>query len=482
MASTQTGLENLKVIVIGAGASGLAASQTLLSQGCQVQVLEARDRIGGRVQTVSLGDHLVDLGASWIHGIGPNAGDLPRWAGKQNPIYELSQSNSIKTVPSWEDESSAKIKFYNYKSPGSPFPEADVHNLIDQINEFVDSKVETCSQHDSLKTILKGFNPKADKHLFDAVLSHMYCQDDAAELDQISLKYFDDVWQFDGQEHVFLEGFGKVIEVLSKGVSIELNKVVTEVNYAANEVKVKTLDGSDYLADKVIVTVPLGVLQSNSIKFMPELSPHKSAAIQRLGMGLMDKLWLEFPEAFWKNDRDSDWICYASESPGLWVDALNVHKYTGVPLIAMFNVGEAAIQMSQLSDQEVLDSAMKAIRDWYPDAPQYVRYVRTNWGKDPFALGSYPFVKVGACGEDFESFTESKSTLGKVFFAGDGTVRGMIGCVHAAYISGVDAANSAIESYQEEKEKQRMVEMCRTKYFLVLAPVLIALAHAHLLI
>lgn len=497
MSSNQTRLENLKVIVIGAGASGLAASQTLLSQGCQVQVLEARNRTGGRVQTVNLGDHPVDLGASWIHGIGPNAGDLARWSGKQNPIYELSQSNSIKTVPSWEDESSAKVNFYNYKSPASPYSQEFIQTLIDQINEFVDSKVQTSSKHDSLKNILNNFNPNVDKHLYDAVLSHMYCQDDAAELDQLSLKYFDDVWQFDGQEHVFLEGFGKVIEVLSKGLTIELNKVVTEINYESNQVLVKTSDGSEYLADKVIVTVPLAVLQSNSIKFIPELSSEKSAAINRLGMGLMDKLWLEFPEAFWKNDRDSDWICYASETPGLWVDSLNVHKYTGVPLIVMFNVADAARAMSGLTDQEVLDSAMKTIRNWYPDAPQYVRYVRTNWGKDPFALGSYPFVKVGTSAKDFDSFTEFRSTLGKVFFAGDATVRGMIGCVHAAYISGVDAANSAVESFVsgvekvkagEDGEKMRFgnevgeAEEGKRKYFLFLAPVLIALAHAHLLI
>lgn len=72
-------------------------------------------------------------------------------------------------------------------------------------------------------------------------------------------------------------------------------------------------------SDRVIVTVPLGVLQKNSIKFTPNLSAEKTSAIQRLGSGVMTKLWLQFPEAFWQDDLENDWINFISDRPGEWV-------------------------------------------------------------------------------------------------------------------------------------------------------------------
>jgi hypothetical protein len=429
------------------------------------------------------------MGASWIHGIGPGAGGIARWVGKANPIYELVKSNDIKTVVAWEHETSAKINFYDYKSPGVSVKNSIVLDLIQRMDEHIGGKIHSYSTNDSLKQVLEDFDPKCESHLFNAVLSHTYCQYDAAETSELSLKCYDEIRKFDGEEHVFLEGFQTVIKVLSQGVDIELSKVVNQINYTTDQVKVLTSDGCEYQADKVIITVPIGVLQSSLINFTPPLSEEKSNAISRFGMGLMDKLWLEFPEAFWKNDNDTDWICFAGETTGLWVDAINFYKYTGRPLLVMFNVANVAVDVSKMSDQEVLEGAMKVIRNWYPDAPDYVNYARSNWGSDPFALGSYPFVKVGAQDRDFEMYIEAESTQERVFFAGDGTIRGMIGCVHAAYISGVDAANNAVESFRKkeaekererERRSQRGGKMLKGPY-LLLIPAVLAFIHARLL-
>jgi polyamine oxidase len=83
---------------------------------------------------------------------------------------------------------------------------------------------------------------------------------------------------------------------------------------------------------------------------------------------------------------------------------------------------------------------MAAIKKWYPNAPNYVNYKRSNWAIDPYSMGSYPFVKAGATPDDCDSYKESDSTSGKVLFAGDGTTCEMIGTVHGAYITGVKAA------------------------------------------
>ena len=130
-------------------------------------------------------------------------------------------------------------------------------------------------------------------------------------------------------------------------MNIVLNKVVKEIDYSEDALTtVTTSDGSTYSATKVIITVPLGVLQKQSIKFVPELNSKKTAAINRLGMGVMDKLWLEFPTAFWSNDLNTDWIGYISDVPGQWVENLNIYKYTKKPVLLMFNVGASAKNFS----------------------------------------------------------------------------------------------------------------------------------------
>ena len=98
------------------------------------------------------------------------------------------------------------------------------------------------------------------------------------------------------------------------------------------------------------MTVPLGVLQAKNIKFIPELSQEKTAAMNRLGMGLLDKLWLEFPSAFWTNDLPNDWIEYYSDVPGEWSITLNVQKYFNKPVLLMFNGGKVARNFSSPTD------------------------------------------------------------------------------------------------------------------------------------
>ena len=87
---------------------------------------------------------------------------------------------------------------------------------------------------------------------------------------------------------------------------------------------------------------------------------------------------------------------------------------------------------------------MAVIRKWYPNAPNYVSYKRSNWALDPYTLGSYSFVKAGANGEECESYQEHESTNHKVFFAGEGVSCDFIATVHGAYLTGIEAAKSAI--------------------------------------
>ena len=94
-------------------------------------------------------------------------------------------------------------------------------------------------------------------------------------------------------------------------------------------------------------------------------------------------------------------------------------------------------------------SAMEAVRKWYPEAPEPVNYKRSNWGSDPYARGSWGFIKAGSTPDDCEAYREAESTGSKVFFAGEATTAEMIGTVHGAYITGIEAAKEAAEAIKE---------------------------------
>lgn len=100
---------------------------------------------------------------------------------------------------------------------------------------------------------------------------------------------------------------------------------------------------------------------------------------------------------------------------------------------------------------------MEAVHTWYPDAPEPVNYKRSNWGRDPYAFGAWGFIKAGATPEDCESYREGESTGNKVFFAGEATTSMMIGTVHGAYITGIQAAKEAAEAIKEggDAEEER---------------------------
>jgi monoamine oxidase len=436
-----------EIVIIGAGVSGLAAAYNLNQSNFKVTVIEARNRLGGRINTVLMGNQKIDMGASWIHGIGPNVENLKKWRGKLNPIYKLAQENSISTIPTWEDEENARISYYWYKLRGRKVDEEYINDYMENVEDFVDSKIKKTPHNASLNDIISKFKYGSAKYraLNQSIINFMYIQDSAAELSEMSLVDYHIPWKFDGPEHVFPEGYMQIIDLLSRDLNIILNKVVSSIDYSEEKVIIKTADGDSFCCDHVLVTVPVSVLQSRSINFNPPLSEEKMNAIDRFGMGVMDKLWLEFSEPFWINDLNSDWICYASENIGFWVNTLNYYKYTGKPILLMFISAQAALVASRMNDEEILESAMKAIRDWYPNAPDYIRYARSNWSQDQFSKGSFPFSKVGIQLNDFESYRESDSTRNKVYFAGDATMIGMVGCVHGAFISGIEISIKMME-------------------------------------
>jgi len=117
--------------------------------------------------------------------------------------------------------------------------------------------------------------------------------------------------------------------------------VVSSIDYSAKSgVTVKMTDGSSVTSDYVVCTIPLGVLQTNSVKFNPALPAAKLKAIKNLKMGLLNKLFLEFPKVFW--DEKVEVLNKVSETKGLWQESFNLYYYTKKPILLMFTAGTSA--------------------------------------------------------------------------------------------------------------------------------------------
>jgi len=168
--------------------------------------------------------------------------------------------------------------------------------------------------------------------------------------------------EYGGGDAVLPNGYLPVIEVLVDGFEVETGVVVEHVDVTADPVVV-TAGEASFIADAVLVTVPLGVLKVGSISFDPPLDAERQGAIDRLGMGLLNKVVLRFDEVFW--EPDADLLGYVGPERGIFAEWLNLAKYTGEPILIGFNASSAAEELETLSDEEVVAGAMAALRNMY---------------------------------------------------------------------------------------------------------------------
>ena len=209
-----------------------------------------------------------------------------------------------------------------------------------------------------------------------------------------------------------------------------------------------------YIADAVIVTVPLGVLKKGSaeaggIDFSPPLPMKKQVSIRRLGFGLLNKCIMLFPHQFWQDGVSFGSMNEEEDDRGLLFMFYSYAEVAGAPVLLGLISGKSAQDLERHSQSKedkarahksMCDVMMKKLRSIFKDmdVPDPLQSHVTNWGSDPFALGSYSNVAVGATGEDYDSIAEP--TGGNLFFAGEHTCRSYPASMHGAFLSGLRAA------------------------------------------
>ncbi|MEC4854125.1 MAG: NAD(P)/FAD-dependent oxidoreductase, partial [Jaaginema sp. PMC 1079.18] len=198
---------------------------------------------------------------------------------------------------------------------------------------------------------------------------------------------------------------------------------------------------TEFSADHVVVTLPLGVLQANTVRFSPELPRSKQDAIAKLGMGVLNKCYLRFADVFW--DADVDWLEYIPAKHGEWTEWVSFKQAANLPVLLGFNAADWGRAIETWSNEQIVKSAMQTLRTIYGvSIPEPIDYQITRWATDPFSLGSYSYNRVGAVPKMRQ---ELAAPLEKsVFFAGEASNRDYFGTAHGAYLSGLRAAQEIL--------------------------------------
>ena len=398
------------LIIIGAGAAGLGASEQATSQGIHHIILEASHRIGGRGLTEQLAGNIpVDLGCHWMHSARLNP--YVNWADTLGFHYE-------KNLISDKD-----AMYFNG------------HWLRATDTAEYEAYTEECAQN-----IHKAYNKDKSTAIVDAInvdskwaqnFSYWQSLIHSNDIDEVSIQ---DVVEFEEtyQDYPVKEGFGTLIATQGKNCPVQLNTEVLEINWTKNPVKVVTNKG-DITAGKVIITVSTGVLAANTITFYPTLPAHKQEAINNLTMGNSNYLFFHIDNDAIDDDIGED-IHYEKDDL-----SFNIRiKPFGTPCIFTSTAGRFAWWLEKQGPEASKDLFITALTDVFGSNIKYHlhEFKSSAWGFDPWIRGAYASQKPGY--KDLRPIL-AESLNGALYFAGEATSSNFLNTAHGAYISGKQA-------------------------------------------
>ena len=419
------------LLVIGAGAAGLLAALEVALTGKSVAVIEARDHVGGRIDRMQPAgfSQPVETGAEFIHGDAAITFSLLKKAGIR--CYSLEGEMWRHHKGEWEEQKDFIEDFPALKKKLEQVEE-DI-----SVNEFLLQHLHEPKYGDlrfTLKNYVEGYN--------------------AADTDRAStLALRNDLLNSSGDQYRIEGGYIAVLDYLKNecskhDVAFFFNKPVQEIHWQQAQVTAKTA-GTDFKGLRMLVTVPLGVLQQQQIRFEPAL-PEYFAAVQQLGYGPVIKIMLEFEKAFWKEEAYTGGnsftklqFIFSDEAVPTWWTAYP--KQT--PLLTGWLGGPHAEQHVAKTEKEIQQLSLHSLANIFSvSAAQLQAWLQgslvVNWKNVNYSAGAYSY--------DVVNGHRAKNLLSRpvnqtLYFAGEALHHGAeTGTVEAAFQSGRETAHRII--------------------------------------
>lgn len=418
-------MENADVIIIGAGAAGLMAACELSRKGRSVVMLEARDRVGGRILPLQESEfgYPAQGGAEFVDGEAPLTRSLVREAG-------------LSLVP---------VQGSLWRSDGKELyeePDLDLEALQGALSRLE----KDVSVAEFLETYLKEPKYESMRRVIIQTVE-MY---DAADPKRASAKaLLGHYVSFKFEQSRIKEGYGALVAFLENaskksGVEIHLNMEVAAVDIQDGKARVSCTNGESFEAEKAILTVPLPVL--GKIIFTPSLTPHKNAA-SHIGFGGVIKILLKFKDRWWSSVAGKDlsdmFLLRFHESPFVWWTQYP-EKH---PVLTGWVSGPVVGEYAHRPDSEIVEDALSSLVSMFPVTKEELREKLVlsrvcNWVTDPHTLGGYSYETVDASTARRELLAPVNKTL---FFAGEALDEGeQWASVEGALASGLQAAQEIL--------------------------------------
>jgi len=419
----------MTTIIIGAGIAGLSAGYHLTQAGHEVIILEARDRIGGRVWTNhDFAGIPIEFGAELIHG---NTVNTWEWVNKLG----------LKTLH-WQKTGDSMIRMED----GRWMTMMDARNAspeLDVTRSWVLGDVDDPSPDENLGSYLARIGFTAEQLRY---VKRSFANAEGDNMDVLNAaahaNLFHDRDTADNYgDHRILDGYDAYYSKLAEGLDIRLNTIVAKIDWS-DGVTVTTADGETFTADNAVITLPVGVLQANAIMFTPELPAVKQEALAGLKMGPVMKMVYEFDEPLL--DKSIGAI-YAKGNPPMWWSPSFGQDTDKVVWVAFFS-GDYAREMLALGEAGALQKGLETLREELgkPDL-EYKQARWVNWPQDEFSRGGYSVCLPG----HYDARAKLAQPTPPLYWAGEATApHDLTAMVHGAYFTGQRASNEIIESIE----------------------------------
>ncbi|XP_074316278.1 polyamine oxidase 1-like [Silene latifolia] len=462
IAYTSSSAATPSVIIVGAGMSGISAAKTLHDAGVRdFVILEATNRIGGRIKKTEFAGHTVEMGANWLHGEG---GPL------KNPLYEMSKKIHLKKY--FSDFSNVSLNAY--KQEGGKYSAEEVDAAFTKVEETESfgakfSKMlnaNKANQDDMSILDLERLHKTDPKTNLERMVDFFTFDGEQAEAPRVtSLRHVVPMAESHdyGENSYFVadsRGFESLVHLLAKQFlsyrrgsindpRVKFNQVVREIKQSKSGVTVKTEDGKQYQAKTVILSPSLGVLQSDLISFTPKLPMWKRRAISEFSIGIYTKIFLKFPKKFWPSNNGTEFFMYIHERRGyyaIWQHLEN--EYPGSNIMFVTVADDEAIRVEQQSDEETKAEAMEVLRKMFGNRiPDATNIMIPRWKSDRFYRGCFTNWPVGYTQERHDHL---RAPFGRVYFTGEHTHPRLFGYADGAFYAGGDTARTVINCLKKK--------------------------------